>query len=73
MSIARKCDRCEAFYDTYNDEYNSKNTSSIEKSNGMAFTFRYSNKTYDICKHFDLCPDCKDELVNWILEGGNES
>ena len=68
MSIARKCDRCEAFYDTYNEN----KSNSIENSNAMAFTFRYSNKTYDICKHFDLCPDCKDELVNWILEGGNK-
>ena len=71
MAIARKCDRCDAFYDTYNDEYNGNSNVGIEKSNGIAFTFRH-NKTYDICKHVDLCPDCKDELVNWILEGGNK-
>lgn len=72
MAMARKCDRCDAFYDAYNDEYTDKSNVSIEKTNSMAFTFRYNNRTYAICKHFDLCPDCKDKLVNWMLEGSNK-
>lgn len=69
MAVARKCDRCGAFYDRYNEN----NNDSIENSNAMAFIIHYKNDTYNTCKHFDLCPDCKDKLVNWILEGGNES
>lgn len=65
MALARKCDRCGVFYDRYNENksYN------VEDTNSMAFTFRYSNNTHDVCKYFDLCPKCKDELVEWILKG----
>lgn len=69
MALTRKCDRCGAFYDRYNEN----DSYSIENSNAIAFIIRYKNDTYNTCKRFDLCPDCKDELVNWILEGGNES
>lgn len=65
MALARKCDRCGAFYDRYNED----ESCNIEKTNAMAFIFHYGNNTHDICKQFDLCPDCKDELVKWILKG----
>lgn len=41
----------------------------LKKTNAMAFIFHYGNNTHDICKQFDLCPKCKDELVKWILKG----
>ena len=69
MAIARKCDRCGAFYDKYNEEYRH----GIDNTNAMAFIFNRSADSYNICERFDLCPDCKDKLVNWILEGGNKS
>lgn len=65
MALARKCDRCGAFYDRYNEN----KSHNIEDANSIAFVFRYGNDTYNICKHFDLCPKCKDKLVEWILEG----
>lgn len=34
------------------------------------FYDRYNeDNTYNICKRFDLCTNCKDELVKWILKG----
>lgn len=34
------------------------------------FYDRYNeDNTYNICKQFDLCPKCKDELIKWILKG----
>ena len=65
MALARKCDRCGVFYDRYNED----KSCNVENTNAMAFIFHHEDNTYKICKRFDLCPNCKDGLVKWILKG----
>lgn len=68
MALARKCDRCGKFY----DNYNMGDTISLRKTNGIMFiNVQYNNKYYS-CKKFDLCPVCKDTLVDWFLDGMEE-
>lgn len=50
MSKAKKCDRCEKYYDPYKNE--------ILLAKGSL---------QDI---IDLCPECKEELTDWLSNGG---
>lgn len=56
---AKKCDRCMAYYDTYNSKQNFDKPSGICFANvdkiGQAFT----------SPAYDLCPKCMGEFMHW--------
>lgn len=58
--IAKKCDRCGAFYDLYNVERNK------EKINGVAPLNTDESGRYCWHEYIDLCPDCKDSFERWL-------
>lgn len=60
MAIAKKCDRCGKFHDTYNSEEDSKKINSIIPANA-----NYKNQYYSH-KIINLCPDCMYEFKNWL-------
>lgn len=61
MSLARKCDRCGKFYETY----------AGQDANDFGFN-RITLKDVDnanhywIREHFDLCQKCSTDLENWL-------
>lgn len=60
MAIAKKCDRCGKFHDTYNSEEDSKKINSIIPANA-----NYKNQYYSH-KIINLCPNCMYEFKNWL-------
>lgn len=64
--IAKKCDKCGAFYVCYNMRNNS------EKPNGFQFLSLDESGQYFSYKAKDLCQDCLNELLKW-WNGGNEN
>ena len=53
---ARKCDRCGAFYEC------------AEYGDGIAVDSERHQYRHT---EFDLCPECVDELVAWMRDGGS--
>ena len=64
--IAKKCDRCRAFYEPYNVE-NSK-----KKANGVALLNIDKFGKYFSHKPIDFCPNCKDSFDKWLKEVKDE-
>ena len=61
MSLARKCDRCGKFYETY----------AGQDANDFGFnsvTLKDVDNGGDYCvrKHFDLCKECSAKLEEWL-------
>jgi len=57
---AKKCDRCNKYYDYY------------EGTNGMALMhYDDVNDTDEMTVGLDLCPECLGKLKNW-LDGGDD-
>ena len=60
--IAKKCDRCGAFYEPYNVERNKKETNGIIRVNIDEVGQYYSHEP------IDLCISCKDSFEKWLKE-----
>ena len=60
MTIAKKCDRCEKFYEEYNTKKDRDNINGIVTANIDFDGSYFSNKI------IDLCPKCKDEFIEWL-------
>ena len=60
MAIAKKCDRCGVFYESYNVKYDSK------KINGILTLNIDDEQRYFPNKKIDLCPKCKDSFEHWL-------
>ena len=58
--IAKKCDRCGAYYETYNVEHNQKKTS------GMMFLNVDERRCYYDNPVIDLCPECMEAVRKFI-------
>ena len=54
MSDAKKCDRCGRFYDIYGN---------VDNAVSFRFVSRWDTTLQPI---YDLCPDCMEELKNWL-------
>lgn len=63
MAIAKKCDRCSEFYDTYNEKDDPNNINSLVPANADKYNKHYTQKI------INLCPDCKDSFLNWLKKG----
>ena len=63
MAIAKKCDRCGEFHDVYNENDDPSNINSLVPANADKFNKRYTQKI------INLCPNCKDSLLNWLKMG----
>lgn len=63
MAIAKKCDRCGKFYETYGDDF---------KANAVILTYLSKNEHFrhDI-NTLDLCPECLDGINKYLF--GEES
>ena len=55
MSRIRKCDRCNACYDPYENKFNNIGTRTYNMDNEM------TNGGMD----YDLCPKCREEFIDW--------
>ena len=66
MAIAKKCDRCGALYEEYDDiECNGIPISKIHTS--------YMDDELNVkAKVYDLCQDCCLEFVRWMVDTGTE-
>lgn len=64
MAMARKCDRCGGFYDEY-----LKKKRFTDPVNAIAFVQRTErgNWTGDNKDAFDLCPDCLNDVADYVL------
>lgn len=60
MSLAKKCDRCGKFYESYNMKRDSKNI------NGIMFLNLDDKQKYYAHGAIDLCPECTTELMKWF-------
>ena len=60
---ARKCDRCDRFYEHYAGSMEFKNA---EKANAVFFIDRDLDNNYFSRKLFDLCPNCMRKLDEFI-------
>lgn len=59
MSDAKKCNRCGKFYDIYGQANN-------------AVGFRFVNRCdAPLQPIYDLCPDCMEELKNWLANSSD--
>ena len=67
---AKKCDRCERFYEPYQPD------AALKFSNMLIFAEdhedAYGNSDYVECRQFELCPDCMADAVRFMqaLMGG---
>lgn len=64
MALAKKCDRCGKFYETYNTTNDNENISGI-----MTLNLDEQRKYYSH-EPFDLCPKCKDAFEKWFRMKG---
>lgn len=60
MVLAKKCDRCGAFHDNYNEAQNPEQINAIMTLNTDKYNKYYSNKKYN------LCPDCEQDFWKWM-------
>ncbi|MBE6164447.1 MAG: hypothetical protein E7156_03915 [Streptococcus gallolyticus] len=60
MSLAKKCDRCGAFHNNYNEAQNPKKINAIMTLNTDKYNKYYSNKKYN------LCPSCEQDFWKWL-------
>jgi len=60
MARARKCERCDKYYDEYGLEDNDKDANSI-----MFTNVDYDGRYYTH-KRLDLCKQCMLELYSWF-------
>lgn len=63
---AKKCDRCERFYEPYQNDathYFSNMIILAEDTSGP-----FSLTTYCERRQFELCPDCMKDAVNFMQE-----
>ena len=58
--IAKKCDRCGVYYDTYNVKRNRGNV------NGIMFLNIDERGDYFGHKAIDLCPECMKAVKNFV-------
>lgn len=57
MSVARKCDRCGAYFDP---------TKNVDKINSVLLRYiRLNNDVWKPIKEGDLCPKCAEEISLW--------
>ena len=61
MAVAKQCDRCEKFYNSYNIKNDAKNINGI-----MTVNIDHYGEYYDH-KPMDLCPECKDSFDEWLF------
>ena len=66
---AKKCDRCERFYEPYQPD------AALKHSNMLIFAEDYDDEygpCYYECHPFELCPDCMADAVRFMqaLMGG---
>ena len=60
MALAKKCDRCGVYYDTYNVANNASKTS------GFCF-LNLNQEGKQFCHtYIDLCHACNDKLHHWL-------
>ena len=64
MALAKKCDRCGNFYESYNTTNDSKNINGI-----MTLNLDEQGRYYEH-KPLDLCPNCKDSFEKWLNKKG---
>lgn len=60
MAIAKKCDICGVYYDSYNEHYNK------EKTNGFMFLNIDIHGKYYAGNPTDCCPKCMEAIRNYI-------
>ena len=60
MSLAKKCDRCGTFHDTYNDKENPQKINSLITANADSRNKYYSHRL------INLCPSCMNEFNGWL-------
>ena len=60
--LARKCDRCGAFYEPYNGEELFQDG---EMANNVKFRNFYNDRYYYM-KTYDLCPKCMELMQRFI-------
>lgn len=63
--IAKKCDRCGKYYDTYNVSHDRK------KPSGMMFLNVDENRNYFTNPVIDLCPECMEAVKNFVQGVGD--
>ena len=64
---AKKCDRCNKFYDTYGVKNDKNNT------NAIMFVNADKNGHYFSHGSTELCPECMNEIKEFVkAEGGTE-
>lgn len=68
MAMARKCDRCGAFYEQYSTQV--KELAGIAAINGFALIKRIEGSDEYIieARPKDLCPDCTESLLSWLRD-----
>lgn len=66
MAISKKCDRCGALYEIYNEE------NSAEKVNGFKLLNLDKKQAYFEHGPYDLCPECCDEFMRWFQQEGED-
>lgn len=59
---AKKCDRCNKFYEYYNGNKNAEN------ANAIRFVENSHHGVYS-CSLYDFCPECMAKLQEWLKEG----
>lgn len=60
MGLAKKCDRCGAFYNNYNEAQNPKKINAIMTLNTDKYNKYFSNEI------LNLCPNCEQNFWKWL-------
>lgn len=64
---AKKCDRCGAFYSSYEREAKKTDSNKIKALfDGNRNGIRMSRYEGYCSQHIDLCPSCLEELLKWL-------
>ncbi len=64
--MAKKCDRCGKLYEEYNVANDERNINSIKTYNCEINNGHFKHGPYD------LCPECSNELVDWLFKFSRE-
>lgn len=55
----KKCDRCACIYsDATDNVINSVASLNVNKRG-----------KHEVCRYYDLCPECSEDFVRWLLKG----
>lgn len=68
MADAKKCDRCGMFYESTNYDERSYMPGGVGYFNILQLLDKRQNGDVITRRKYDLCPDCRLILSNWLTE-----